>query len=166
MIPKTPSKSESATSNQTDSDKHTRRRRQHSSTLVFRERGSGFRMRSNSPIYLTKELPLFLLQSPYMERRWDSLEWSSLPKIIDDSEPDHRLQSKRPPSKSPLTAEPCHKDWCFVTGSSRRLTFHLEHTPKRWELDHHPLHLSFLHLIKRRKGYKWLDKTAGEEFRD
>jgi len=49
--------------------------------------------------------------------------------------------------------EPHHDSWCIMTGSSRWLTYHAKQTPKQPQPDHHLLHLSFLHLTKRREGH-------------
>jgi len=79
--PTKPFKSKLATSDQMNSGKNPRRRKHHFSALVFWGRGSGSGVRSNSPTHPTKELPLFLPRTPYIEGGSDSLEWFSPPRI-------------------------------------------------------------------------------------
>jgi len=80
VTPKKPSRSEAGKSDQTNFSKHTRKRRQSFSTLVFWGRGSSSGVRNKSPARLTKELPLFFPHMPYMVGGLDSLDWSSPPK--------------------------------------------------------------------------------------
>ena len=117
-------------------------------------------MKGDSTAHQTDVLHLFLSYTPYMKGGSDSLERPSPPKNRATRNLIIGSNQSGPPSNR-------LRRWshvaCFVTGSSRRLTFCAKQTPKQWELDHYFLHLSFFHLMKRKVGHMMTQQDFSEE---
>ena len=125
-------------------------------------------MISNSPAYLTKELSLFLPHTPYMKGESDSLEWSSLPNKW--ATRNQIIGSNRVTTKQIASGGRALSQRLRLYDRLIAKTDILHRTDSQAAgTRHNPVHLSCLHLTKRRKeGYMAtrLDNRKGTHRQD